>query len=140
MLIEEAQCTQYIQIAESGQKALNYLTNSGEFTSSRQNDFPCPDLIFLDVNMPAMNGWEFLARYKELKKQQKGKMIIIMLTTSLNPDDQLRAVRIHDIAGFENKPMTAEMIDRILRKHFAFNFESAGLNDRNKLVFPHNDL
>ena len=65
-----------------------------------------------------MNGWEFLENYRKLEKRQHGKVVIIMLTTSLNPDDKIRAQKIPEISGFENKPLTTEMIDRVLTKFF----------------------
>src|SRR5436190_19995991 len=92
MLIEEAHCAEHIQVADSGKMALEYLSKSSD----------CPDLIFLDINMPAMNGWEFLDKYRELEKHKKGKIIIIMLTNSLNPDDKVKASQMPEIAGFEN--------------------------------------
>jgi CheY-like chemotaxis protein len=109
MHIEDAQCAQHIQVADSGRKALEYIAKSASG----------PELIFLDVNMPAMNGWEFLERYKELEKTKQGKIVIIMLTTSLNPDDKERASGVPQIAGFENKPLTPDLISKVLSKYFS---------------------
>lgn len=114
MLIEEAGCAEHIQVAESGKMALDYLSN----------DKNSPDLIFLDINMPAMNGWEFLEKYRKLKKEKKG-VIIIMLTTSLNPDDKIKAGKTPEISGFENKPLNPELIDRVLKKYFTKDFFEA---------------
>src|SRR5258705_14005510 len=109
MLIEEAGCTEHIQVVQSGQAELNYLLNNEPSGFSNKN-FPRPDLIFLDINMPAMNGWEFLNKYNELKKNNKSEIITIMLTTSLNPDDRLKADEMSEVSDFESKPLTSEKI------------------------------
>lgn len=121
MVIEKANCAEEIQVANSGEHAINYLTSQGTF-SNESNNYPRPDLIFLDVNMPAMNGWEFLQKYNELEKEHKGNIVIIMLTTSLNPDDRLKSEDIPHVSGFENKPLTSEKLDAILKKYFPENY------------------
>jgi CheY-like chemotaxis protein len=68
--------------------------------------------------MPAMNGWEFLERYSTLEQQRKANVVIVMLTTSLNPDDRLKADKIPDVSGFETKPLTPEKLQSILKKYF----------------------
>ena len=116
MIIEEAHCTKHLQVVESGSKALSYLQTALE-SNNDDTFFITPDLVFLDINMPRMNGWEFLAEYRKLKNDNQAKTVIIMLTTSLNPDDKLRAEGIPEVAGFENKPLTAEMIERVVANY-----------------------
>ncbi len=63
-----------------------------------------PDAIFLDINMPEINGWEFLDLYAETDIDKAP--IYIMLTTSLNPDDMEKAELNPLVRGLKNKPLT----------------------------------
>jgi CheY-like chemotaxis protein len=113
MILEDVNCAETVEVAESGQSALRYLENASENGSPSS-----PDLIFLDINMPAMNGWEFLEQYSNLDQQRKANVVIVMLTTSLNPDDRAKANKMPDVSGFETKPLTPEKLQSILKKYF----------------------
>jgi CheY-like chemotaxis protein len=117
MTAEQAECAAYVRVVESGQEALDYLMREGKFKNAG-DEYPRPELIFLDINMPAMDGWEFLDKYRMLSREQQASVVMIMLTTSLNPDDELRTKDIPEIAGFENKPLQKNRLDAILRTYF----------------------
>ena len=120
MILEEAGCVKEIKVASSGDAALKYLTKADD-QQINHPEYPKPDLILLDINMPAMNGWEFLEEYESIKNRYKEDVVIIMLTTSLNPDDRLRAEGIPTVRGFEHKPLTEEMLEDIFEKYFPEN-------------------
>lgn len=117
MIIEEADCTHHIKIKQTAKGALNYLSESSKPSNGHQKP-PFPDLIFLDINLPAMDGWEFLEKYRELKNNLEYQPVIIMLSTSINPDDKVKALSIPEVSDFHNKPMTPEMIETIVSEYF----------------------
>jgi CheY-like chemotaxis protein len=117
LLVEEMDCAHHVQVVTSGEEALEYLSGSGSFSNNGQNN-PRPDLIFLDINMPGMDGWEFLQHYQKLPPTQKANIVMVMLTTSLNPDDEKSAQQNIEISGFENKPLQPAVIKKILTRFF----------------------
>jgi len=96
----------------NGQEALDYLSTPNE------NGLPSPDIIFVDINMPTLDGWGFLEKYETQFEGQPSK-IIVMLTTSLNKHDKERAENMKVISEFRNKPLNAEILDEIVQKYFA---------------------
>lgn len=118
IFLEEYGCCKHIKAVQSGGEALEYLSKSAA-PGADPDQYPSPDLIFLDINMPAMNGWEFLDRYKEMDIGHEHKTIVVMLTTSLFPEDKAKASHREEVAGFEHKPLTIDNVEKILRKHFA---------------------
>ena len=96
-------------IKDSALDALDYLKTKKD---------PHSDLIFLDINMPGMNGWKFLEEYNKLDKELQGQAIIIMLTTSDNSDDLSKAQTWDIVSDFITKPLTKEMMKEITHKYF----------------------
>lgn len=111
-ILTKAQICEKIDVAMGGQEALDYLCTPID------GSYPQPQIIFLDINMPGMNGWEFLEHYEKLPDEQKGEQIVVMLTTSLNPDDRQRAENIESISYFENKPLLEKKIHSIVAQFF----------------------
>ena len=79
---------------------------------------PQPDLIFLDINMPGTNGWDFLEEYGRLDENLQRRVVIVMLTTSENRDDQLRAKALSFVTDFIAKPLTKDIVNGIISKYF----------------------
>ncbi|MBO9567012.1 MAG: response regulator [Niastella sp.] len=119
MIIEETGYVKEVKVTQSARDALDYL--SGKQQSAEGGKLPTPELILLDINMPAMDGWEFLERYDKLSPEQKAAIIVVMLTTSFNPEDESKASRISYISSYRNKPLTQETVIEILKEHFDFN-------------------
>ena len=107
--IKKANLANIVITKGSAKKALEYLTS---------NEKPRSDLIFLDINMPGMNGWEFLEEYSRLDNKLQGDVIIIMLTTSDNLDDVARAKKWDIVSDYITKPLTRAMMKEIADKYF----------------------
>ena len=107
--IKKANHDNIVITKSSGKAALEYLNSRKE---------PHSDLIFLDINMPGMNGWEFLEEYSKLATELQSQAIIIMLTTSDNADDLEKAKTWSVISDYITKPLTKEMIKDITDKYF----------------------
>jgi CheY-like chemotaxis protein len=75
-----------------------------------------PDLIFLDINMPEMNGFDFLEECLKLPNDISLRMKVIFVTSSLNEADVKKANSYPMVIGFQDKPLNAEGISRLLKK------------------------
>ena len=111
-LLAGLDCSELIEVATDGLKALDFLR------ATAYDNKPAPDIIFLDINMPRMNGWEFLREYEKFPLQLRATILLIMLTTSLNPDDRVKALASPVVNGFKEKYLTEERVMDILKENF----------------------
>jgi len=79
-------------------------------------DSGLPQVIFLDINMPRMTGWEFLDAYAQLPKEVLEKTSVIMLSASMDPLDRDRAIESPLVADFLAKPLTPSVVLDISRR------------------------
>ncbi|GAC1383734.1 MAG: response regulator [Hymenobacter sp.] len=112
LLLKRLAITDKLLVALNGQEALDLLQ-----IHCREATDECPVLILLDVKMPVMDGFAFLEAYDRLPLPQKGAIIIVMLTTSLHPQDVQRVERLN-IAGYLTKPLTEGKINDVLKGYF----------------------
>ena len=110
LLLEELAVADQLLVAKNGAEALHILTHVLPPAAGSV-------LVLLDVNMPVMNGLEFLEAYQQLPQDRRQAVVIVMLTTSLHPRDLAR-IQALPIAGLVSKPLSEEKINAILREHF----------------------
>lgn len=104
--------TDNIHMCYSGEDALSYLK------SELDGNHPQPTLIFLDINMPGMNGWEFIEAYEKLEVAQQGEIILTMLSNSIDERDRMKANGFKTVQGYYSKPLSEEYLTEIIEKHF----------------------
>lgn len=97
-----------ILIYSNGEEAINYLRQS------LKNNITLPDVIFLDVNMPIMNGWEFLDEYTRLKEDVSKPVLIYVVSSSVDEFDVNKSRQYDSVKGYIVKPVLREKFKQIL--------------------------
>jgi CheY-like chemotaxis protein len=107
MIIERSELVDEVVTFDSAQDALNYF---------HQNISAIHDsLVFLDINMPIMNGWQFLDQYEEMNGNEANKIVI--LTSSINPADKQMAETKSEIIDYKPKPLSVEMLTELVASY-----------------------
>lgn len=92
---------------KNGQEALDFLEELIQYNK------PIPEVIFLDINMPVMNGWDFLYEFENLKKQLSNNAQIYILSSTANPEDFIKASSFKSVCGTLPKPLSKEHLVEI---------------------------
>ena len=98
-----------IQIAKNGKEALAIIENP--------DNSELPDLILLDLKMPVFNGFEFLEYLNSIEFSYKDQLNVILLTTSMNPDDKKRIEEFPFVSNYLIKPLSIKQVENIVSTH-----------------------
>jgi CheY-like chemotaxis protein len=108
-LIKNMNISYDIHVATNGSEAVKFVEDRG---------VECPGLIFLDLNMPAIDGFEFLEIFQKMEFPNKDQIVIVILTTSTNIGD-MQKIKKYGNYEFVNKPLTEDKIKEIVAKYFS---------------------
>ena len=97
----------------NGQEGITYLEKEETIAESKTGH---PLLILLDLNMPVMDGWEFLEQFSKKLQQEYLDVKIILLSSSIDPNDIRKSKQFEMVLDFFPKPLTREIMDTILQR------------------------
>ena len=107
-LLKKMDLVNKIILFSNGQKAINFLK---EEIGNIEN---IPDVLFLDINMPVMDGWEFLEEYLRIKPMIPKTVAIYMVSSSVDEKDVLKAKSISALSGYLVKPISSQNIREVI--------------------------
>jgi CheY-like chemotaxis protein len=109
LLLQDMKVAEEVVTLTNGQDALKYVMNTATDANT------CPELILLDINMPVMNGFEFLEELTRLETCAMENMSVVMLSSSYNKKDVDEA-RKYNVAAYFNKPLTEDKIQDLMHR------------------------
>ncbi|NRR92644.1 response regulator [Winogradskyella undariae] len=107
-ILESIKLSKKILLFSDGEEALDFMVNN------LYNDDVLPDVIFLDINMPIMDGFQFMEEYVEIKHKLNKKIVIYMVSSSVDPVDIAKAKEISDVSDYIIKPIKAGQLRTIM--------------------------
>lgn len=107
-VIERSKLVDEVLAFDSAKDALN-------FFSKHKDSEGNVSLVLLDINMPIMNGWQFLDHYQAMGGSLTNK--IVVLTSSINPEDKKLADEKSGVTDYKTKPLSVEMISDLVATH-----------------------
>ena len=110
-MIEASGITEHIYTHTGARSAIEFLKNMEKLEDTGKNVMP--DLIFLDIDMPLMDGFQFLDEFEKLDEQTKNHCSVVMLTSSISPADVNKTKKYEYVKKYINKPLSQENLEKL---------------------------
>ena len=99
----------------NGEEALNYF-NRIKYTNNKNKPIAQPELIFLDLNMPVMGGWEFLDCFNSEEFSEFSAIKVVILSSTIDPEDLEKSKQYPMVIDFFSKPISQSMLEYLKSK------------------------
>jgi CheY-like chemotaxis protein len=107
-IMQEVRFCENIIVFKNGKEAIDGMQNDLEEGKN------LPDIIFLDINMPVMNGWDFLEEFTSIPNLNEGDVLLYVVSSSVDPTDLQRAKEFKLVNNYILKPILPKQLNEIL--------------------------
>lgn len=111
-VMERVEFASEINTLQNGEEAIKQFEDYEKIDTKN-----APDMVFIDLNMPVMNGWEFLDEYFKREYHKKFKTHFIVLCSTIDPKDVEKSKLYSMVVDFLSKPITKTMLEELKSKY-----------------------